>query len=738
MNASAEAWLIGWIGLPLDQPGFVIPLFRRAGANAVLAQCIDHEDRIVGFREDECHADVEYRGVPITREAGEIALWGYAFPGERAMIDHRHALAEWLAARIDEIADPLLRLQAIEFCEVGPQMRKAWRAAYDGLAEHAPRSARAWRDLVVVPTRVRQAIMGVVRDHRLDLSVHALGRDVAVRIVDGQVRLALDPLLHAGLTATPGAIPDLVDATQEVRAAFALGNELAIEPQPGEPPMQVGPVDTIPDVVIACGPRAVEVVRAAMAPEERTLWVRPWADDQRQAKDLLVVALGGQIVYRGSASDLDRLDAVLPDLERWGVSSATFVFGMTWRDAAALEQACRLAQTLDRKRVSLVAAIPHLPGAAAEKPFKAVMWQEHVQTLFDRICFVSDLSAYARGSLALGPARSSAAAGERMGILLRRLRRGGDAPLRRRWRKRNNRVEVIASVVDNNLRAPRLLEHALMRALDPYLDWRDSEQATVLLSGEIKDREFRVLPAILASEGIGKAEFSVKPAPLFRSPTGAFDLHLSGARWLPMDEMDFTSVCRDALYRLGWMIVPATAPYAAFRAIKGELELDIEPAALQAMPKGRARASLEDVVMVTEMTVRRARYIENMLAGVMPVHFSRLRMLESIHSRRYAYLIQELRKQTEAVERLLVRAAFRQFELGLADTISGTKVSRDMRHAGWSLGKTGAHVRVHTDAVRVDLEVRRLDRMEVQEIDRYRVVMVLTRKGWECADMATL
>lgn len=224
-----EVTLVGWTAPPRRGPGFILPLFRRPGANTYIAQEIGADDRIVGFREIDPKSVTEINGetADVIRARGDAAIWGYVFPHDEAQLGERDVLAAWLAERVDTIEEPLLQQQAVEYCEVGPRMEDSWRAAFARLADQSLRSAEAWRDVVVVPTRVRYAVHRAMLNHLLDVSEVDLGRLVDVSVDAGEVRVAIEQELHTRLSMQPGALDEISHSTTSMRNAFGFGRGLS-------------------------------------------------------------------------------------------------------------------------------------------------------------------------------------------------------------------------------------------------------------------------------------------------------------------------------------------------------------------------------------------------------------------------------------------------------------------------------------------------------------------------------
>jgi hypothetical protein len=734
------ATLAGYVQPVEGQPGFLLLIFRTPRSNQLLAQQIDASDRIVGFRAIEPPVLVETSKPALECKSGDTALWGYLLPGEPVCVGSREVVSEWLTPRIDKLADPLLRLQVAEFCALGQHAKVAWRQSFDHLAGVAPRSAYAWRDFVVLPARVREAVRCAVENNGLDADTANLSRDVCVEVENSRLTATFDERLFAKLRAHPTALSEISRDTADVRSAFAISPELVMRAR--QEMVVTAPQIAIGSVLVAIGNRGHAVVEK-MIPTARKPRVRYSAASGPRSNQAgspeVTVLLSDQLTYRGDIT-LETLAPHLPVSFEDRVF-VLFVFGAGASEIDIVKQAARLADSVDRRYYRPIAVIPHLPDTALGQA--AADYQELIVNLalgFEAICIISDHSPNLRGGMLYGPSRSIDGPAARLRHLIDRLS-SGDIELIRPVSISDVaavRVHLFSSVNDSGgLSDPRLLDHALTRMTEFSLDWAGRGEANIAFSAFGSASGRQTMEAILKREHFASFRAEHWAGSSLRERSRKAFLHLADARWSAFSLDAFEEYCRTELERCDWTVQPIDDSSADLLIRQGETSALVQckiygaTSARNPFRVKHQRHLLEDMVILTDVAIQKNEFIRQMLDGRLPLHVSRISALNTIYTQRYDYLIRALLSQPEMYRRRVCGAAFdylfQALGSGSAPAIVAAALPPDER-ADLAVEHDISYVEWLNDALRIELAVSKKNHSKPSTQTFLRIIM--TGEGW--------
>ncbi|WP_342248777.1 hypothetical protein [Sphingomonas sp. OTU376] len=732
--------MAGYLQPVVGQPGFALLLFRTPEANRLVAQKLGADGNIREFTPIDPPAYTEISTPALQVEANGPALWAYVLPGEAPCIGARGQVAEWLGARLGQIEDPLLRLQAAEFCERDQPVRDAWRAAYERLSESAPRSAVAWRDVVVLPGRVRQAVAQAILEHGIEGHDRDLGRDVGVSVENGKLHLSFDAGLFEALGNSPGALAGIAKETKGVREAFDLADDLVATSRDNS---RFIPPDSQEQLLIAVGRRAIVLANAASLdnpslrnPAGYRLSYAPEMEEDQTSPPVLV-ASGTRILYHGDAG-ADGIAPHLPPPASRKSDPALILFTVMPGKMNVTRQA--VAQALDLRRAGYrtIGVIPHLPhyGMAENADYANLL--DTLQDSFDTIYMVSDHSAYTRGGLPFGPSYSLRATTNRLRELLRNI----DSHLARteadtRTVGRGSAlVHLIGSAIGSHRTGPvRLVDLALQGISDFPLDWNGAARLHVASSGiDRLPREY--LLDLIDREGLGSVGTHFGGDNLAGPDTAELKVEIDAAEWLPLGLEEFHMVCAKALQKHGWDLIDAGNDETNWRIHQAGLEVLVDCRAYGVSRKDfrlrdKAHRRYGEIVVLTNVPVTPGDYARMMLNGQVPVHYSKIGILRTLLMRRYSYLLSALRRGGH--ERELIEAAFAIF----IDTLKtgqeppgvqlATQEHRIVRTPrGFDLDLDSSRVTMLKDAARIDLVI---DDAAARG-SSHKAIMILHKEGW--------
>jgi hypothetical protein len=695
VDESTRAELVGYLSPVPDQPGFVVPLFRRRSANMLLVQEIGLDERVHDFRMVEPR---DVQSVDNTarqfQNLGEPALWGFRHKDGTTSFADRKTLQRLLADLMADIERPFLRLQVAQFCEDDAALAGAWRKAFHHLAEHSARSAEAWRDVIVIPAQMRLAVEHAILAHGLDASVERLGRAVEVHVDGGRLQLRLDRNLHAAFTANPAARTALERSAAHIHEAFSLApgslSLVSLEPRSRAPTPEALDQDRI--VVAAIGDMAFALmhqVAAKWVPEHL-----PSFTGQDEAESRIVLfQLGEPITSR--ALYFDQVASIDKD------SRIVFVtFQLAEDQRHLLDAAISFAKENRARDRLMIAVIPHLPEELAPDLNVADSILLTLYRYFDAVWALSDRSPHTRQSLAYGPGRSISAVANHFDYLLILAR--SDRFERSVPKDRPSMaLSVISSAVGDRSLA-NLVGHALMRMNHHLFDFAPVTSAQLRSEG-VKQPNIGTVSEIIHHTA-PKAKIELNSVDLRDGGLAGVTLALRGIRLLPSGSEHFERFCLAQLDRYGW--VRTRADQADMTTIASQRELRDIAIEYNFVAGGTAgsvsrarqrRHRIEDSILLTNTMIRRRTFALHVLNGQVPIHCSRIEAMYRIYRRRYAYVVTylnlELRRTLEGrrASKLLVPAALDIINL------------RELVEAGSTSQKLGRAELQADDSVQIDL-----------------------------------
>lgn len=736
---SDDALLTGYLRAVPEQPGFVLLVFRAGTGNESLTQIVGADDRVVGFRSVDFTMTPSEPDQQNSLRLGDEALWGYAFPDAPPNVGRRSELVRWLRERVDAVSDPLLRLQAAEFCGLVDERHSAWRASFEHMSLIAPRSAVAWRDVIVLPAQVRASVARVIGAHGID-ATNDLSRDVTVRVGGDRLIVSIEGRLFDALQAHPAALTAIDHDTVDVRHAFGLHGPVVTVASESSNGGYIGGQEAAP-VVVAIGERAQRVLRRLIRSIEGA------ADDSaisRRARRHggpapLTIWDADRLTFEGDV-DLQGLDGHLPPRDQAERPDVLVVFGATARESDVARHAVRLARTVDGRRYRRIAVMPHLPDSALTRsPDEYERFLSSLAEAFDAVFVLSDHSPHLRYGLPYGPSRSYEAAAARLRTLISELEAGSVEIIEPLVMSASEGlpVHVLSSTSSSgSLSGRRLFEYAIGGATAFSLERTPSTRLSLVLTRDEPRDEAASLEKPVRRAGFSDLHLTYhRTWPASRGTSA--NVHLADARWRPSASGGFEKFCISELEGQGWLVTKSDGARTDVEIERRGVRIAIEFKAFSVDPDARPlRASAkqrrgEDIVLVTDSAVHRGDYVRHVLQGRLPIGVSRLNVLQTVYVRRYAYLIRALRGNDVRYRNRILDAAF-------ARSRDTSTVGYDLRIAGLvsvmggrdvTIDADDSRITVLRDAVRVDLRVRMTS--AAGDGSRHAVSVVLAESGWQ-------
>jgi hypothetical protein len=192
------ARLCGYLDLTPETPGFLTPVFQPyAGANHLVTQIIDEEDRVIGFREISPPAAlVRSDWSDESVEIGDHALWSFRLPNNAEALGPAYEIRPTLVAWLLEGALkgwPLIAMEVAGFCGGAKLQCDHVQAGYESLRRNSDVTADVWLTTQVFLPAAR-------RDLARSLAVvgAALPRAVDVEIVEDRVEVRTTATIPSG------------------------------------------------------------------------------------------------------------------------------------------------------------------------------------------------------------------------------------------------------------------------------------------------------------------------------------------------------------------------------------------------------------------------------------------------------------------------------------------------------------------------------------------------------------
>lgn len=680
--------LTGYLVANPGQTGFAIPVFRGISSNRPLLQIIGADDLVVGFSElADPRRLRDHPDATIRAAEGLPALWAFAEADGSLKVARRAALAAELAPTVDARTDPFLQLQIVQFCGMSRELTARWKATFAYMDDASPRSAAAWRDVVIVPAGARAAVAAAAAAHGLGDLLEDPARTVTVRVIEDRTVITLAQGLHDAFLDNPAATRALRSGTLAQRQAFGFRPDVITRARSASGEASSSRANG--SLLIAIGELALRLVRHNRS-EERSLngSIRKAPPSNLGAANVEVVDTRSFRFEEGrlNGNRLDLTDdATLFVLLEVSVDNPAPV-------TVALDL-CR-AHAGDRRR--MVAVVPHLPADLIDER-GLVPWRE-LTISFDAVWALSDLSPHTRQSLSFGGGHSLAAAARRLEELL--ILGEDDAfPLTGR-RKTPDRISVFGTAV-GGLSPRGLLQHAGMKIAVPSLDITRAGLgvAGVGRDGQSRDWLERVLEPI--SSGT--------PVHSIRTPEGLGDstgvIAFTRVPVIPVDRHRLEVHCVDQLRANGWDMLSKPEGGAEVVFPDGVCWEVVPPTTDLVLPDVVAEGWHPDrrSIRFTVQTVGRRDFVAGVLFDAVPVNVGRIPVMEKIMAGRWRTIIGILRDRRFQADDLLVAAI-----LDRADRLSGFRVGRRQMGLGFGLAHRPQIV-AHHNYLTVQMGFRRAD-----------------------------
>lgn len=657
---SQKAHLVGYLKPTADPEGFLLPVFQVEGSNGLSTQRIDKNGIIAGF---EQVFPQELREAPKDAvravSTGDAAIWGYADKSGNASFEPRAALQTHLRTQLTETRDPFLQLQIARFCEAEAELADAWRSAFSHLDKHAPRSALAWRDMVVLPGAIRAAVAEVASDHGIVEDNAYWDHAVQTQTRNERLTLHLASPLFRLFNDVHGPRHRLQHRTATVRAAFGIQtDDLDLVEIIGPDAEQPSPAPSAPlteRITIALGSMAENIVRSAnqkqRPPSALPFGVR--VDQSLQAFDPMLVLRGNEIV------DETRLDDNFPSSLIGDPDDMLIVFQLGTNQLQLLEAACRISDRYRSMGAHVTAVIPHLPDTLFASSGPAEEFPRRLSANFDAIWFLSDRSANVRQGLPFGPARSSSVATRHFRFMVDRA--GDWIRLHPPKAPAPSGVEVIVvGSADGDRMAPSLLDHAIMRILHPELDLSVAKEA-MIVSDAAPQQHVEIVKSF-ASREFPQAGLLVEPRGRTDTRYGEVIIAARAVAMRPAGPHHYEEMCANQLAKADWEVDYGVKDGIDLVIRRGDERLQIEcKFDFEEAGSGNYKARIgrkwrDDVVLITTRAVRRKQFLRHVLNGQTTVHYSRISALRLIHRRRFAHVMAAISRNYLDVERDIIPA----------------------------------------------------------------------------------
>nr|WP_140404605.1 hypothetical protein [Sphingomonas sp. CDS-1] len=670
----SKANLVGYLKPTGDAAGFILPVFQLSGANSLSVQTIGQDGTVSGF---EQIFPTQLREVPEDEACsvaiGEPAIWGYAHGPGRREFDVRAALQRQLRPCIAEAKDPFLQLQLARFCDADADLAVAWQKAFRHMHKLAPRSAIAWRDLVVLPAVVRQAVAEIAREHGIEADDDYWEHGVETQIDAGWLTVFLISPLLILFDQHDTARDQLEDRTKAVREAFGIQTD-RLDLRSLSMPLLDEQTTTTPEVpragrvVVGLGRMAENLMRAAFKVSHLAEAMPDRESVPPHLIEPMLIVRDNEPVY----------DSRLPDdfslLDLGNPADMVVVFELNERNGSLLRVACDLAERYAKQGSRVTAVIPHFPEPVFGLTDADTDIPAWLQSSWDAIWFLGDRSpSIGLQNNPFGPARSPE-------VVTRHFRFTLDHGVG--WTGSNAQGSlpftkarcIVVGSAKGDRTAPTLLQHAVGRLLHPEIDLAQADAALILTETD-RPRRTDVLRTYLR-QAMSRVDVTIKnkegPASGYRELIVAahgVTLHRATAR-------SFEEMCGFELSK-SWEVVGS-------RFDGHDLEIERRGKRLLIDCKfdydGRGgvykkqvgKRWRDDIIVITTKPVRRKPFLRHVLNGQTTIHYSRISNLETIHNRRFSHVINAIAKGELDIEREVFPACLNWLAVqkGITDLLS--------------------------------------------------------------------
>jgi tetratricopeptide (TPR) repeat protein len=225
-RAKTGAQLVGFVNPTALVPSFLIPIFRYGDrGNEFLVQEIGKRGEIVGF------TSIDVEGFPLIEAKdrailalNDAALWAFLdwneTPFYGALPSFVGALRRNLATYVDL---PMLHLQISTFLEDKDAVIGALGRAYEHLADYSRTAAENWRDIVVLPSLVREIILKLPRSRTWKSGDAQLVRELVLKR-EGNHLTAQGPQRLIRKMLVPNDVPIIAAELEHYSGSLGLPN----------------------------------------------------------------------------------------------------------------------------------------------------------------------------------------------------------------------------------------------------------------------------------------------------------------------------------------------------------------------------------------------------------------------------------------------------------------------------------------------------------------------------------
>ena len=658
-----KARLVGYLKPSAEPQGFLLPVFRVEGANCLSVQSIGKDGAVSGFEQIfpeglRSVPDEDIRTVSVS----DPALWGFADRSGITAFERRPELQNRLRSQIVDTKDPFLQLQMARFCEAEADLAKAWQDAYTHLDRYSPRSAQAWRDMVVLPAAIRAAVAEVAQANGFAEDGDYWDDGVETQTRNGRLTLMVIEPLFALFSGNRDARNALERRTSTVREAFGIRTDaLAIRRMVDRGPAmsEVRSAVAISDrVIVAIGRMARNLVGTTIGRPSRVPGGRPTT---AQMPNLFRTSIEPILVIRNDeVIDQTRLVGDIKLIDLGAPSELLIVFQLGESHYQLLEAACALADQYRRRGTRVVAVIPHLPEPFFSGADAGSELSERLTLCWDALWFLSDRSASVALNTPFGPARSTTAASRHFNFMLELGAAWSEDHETGTLPPTGSEILIVGSARGDRL-APSLFEHATARLIHPEFDFSHAHAALVVARDKRPDH----LEALetFADREFPDAELTFKNSPGHEGDYGEVIVAVQGFSTHPASAEVFELLCAKQLAKAGWNVQKShLADNHDLEAERGDERLfidckfDFYDLASGSYDGRVGKKWRDDRVVITTRPVRRRQFLRHVLNGQTTIHYSRINTLRHIHRRRFAHVISALKKDEINVLREVIPA----------------------------------------------------------------------------------
>ena len=645
VGAQSGAQVIGYIKPVSGGEGFVVPVLRIDGSNGVCVQEISKDNRVAGFRQifPRLVHEIAIKE-PLRVLVGEPALSGFEIAHGDVHIEPRLALQARLKEKLDSLEEPFLQLQVAQFCDLDNALVGAWQSAFAKLGERSPRSANAWRDMVIVPAAVRAAVTQAALVYGAVEPTGPAWEAGDTQIRSNRLHLTLRPELYALLTANDAARVLLEEQTAPVRRAFNISSQPIIlheaVPSAGSK-VEVVPAQRRPQTtIVAIGRMAATLVRSVFdhSGQGSDWMLDPFDLQHADIAPFILVEDGQPRIVSRLFEDLEIPDLGTPE-------TLIVVFQLSAEDLSLADAACSFMDGYRDRATRSIAVIPHLTEGTSGKPQGHSQLVERLLPVFESIWILSDRSPHTRQSLPFGPARSATAASSHFAFMLRTLDRWLPTRSETNQARMFADIRLVASATGDRT-APALVEHGLMRMIHPELDFSRAEEVLVEFE-KASDRLIDQTHSIIRRE-MPLAAINDLPRRVMDGGYGTVTIAVRGVTPRLADSYGFERFCEDQLNKYGWDVQISSLKgfdldISDKRGLRLHADCKFGGSGLNPRRKLR-RPPVDDAVLITTGIVRKRVFVRYVLHGHVPIHYSRIASLGAIYRRRFSYVMTAVRQ----------------------------------------------------------------------------------------------